>query len=367
MTERTHLRIQNRVPTLQTPIPTLGPAFVPPSRTLRRTPWPPRTRPWPRCPVALLPRCLALCHVGLGELDADAGGDSRLLHGDAVEAVADVHGPLGVGDDDELGLADELFDDAVEAVVVGLVEGSVHFVEDGEGSRAGLENAHQQSDGGHGLFPAGHERNGLQFLAGGLSDDLNAAVEDVFAVFKDDVGPAPAEELAEKRPEIFGDLVEGGHEPLLRFLVERGDQLLKLAMSLGEVVALAGEEGVPLFDFFEFADGVEVDVAEAFHFAAEVGDLGRDLFPILLGVLVVLVALGEVDAHFLDDADDELVAADVGGAAGHLEFVQAGFGGTEAMAGGFDDLRKLVEARALGFALVAQAGSSRFERLLLAG
>src|SRR5690606_11050520 len=40
------------------------------------------------------------------EADADLLGDAGLLHGDAVEGVADLHGPLVVRDQDELrGLA----------------------------------------------------------------------------------------------------------------------------------------------------------------------------------------------------------------------------------------------------------------------
>ena len=58
-----------------------------------------------------------LRHVGVAELHAHPRGDARLLHGDAVEAVADAHRPLGVGDDDELGLGDELLDDAIESSV----------------------------------------------------------------------------------------------------------------------------------------------------------------------------------------------------------------------------------------------------------
>ena len=73
---------------------------------------------------------------GRGQLARDDLGDAVAAHADAVEDVGGVHGPLLVGDDDELGALGEAADQAQEAVDVDVVERRLDLVEDVEGARA---------------------------------------------------------------------------------------------------------------------------------------------------------------------------------------------------------------------------------------
>jgi len=61
--------------------------------------------------------------VGLGEAHAYGLADAEFLHGDVVHHIGAGHGALGGGDDDELGVVDEVIEDFDEAVDVGFVEG----------------------------------------------------------------------------------------------------------------------------------------------------------------------------------------------------------------------------------------------------
>src|SRR5580700_2019177 len=71
--------------------------------------------------------------------------NSGLLHGYAVEHRRDAHGLLAVRDEHELGLQAHLLHQLGKAADVGLVERSIHFVEDAEGTRLILEDGDQQS------------------------------------------------------------------------------------------------------------------------------------------------------------------------------------------------------------------------------
>src|ERR1700692_1248295 len=76
--------------------------------------------------------------------DADEFRDAGLLHGDAVEYGAGLHGFAVMGDDDELRLAAHVADEAGEAADVGFVERRVHFVEDAERARLVAEDGDEQ-------------------------------------------------------------------------------------------------------------------------------------------------------------------------------------------------------------------------------
>ena len=79
------------------------------------------------------------------ELYADLFADALRLHRDAVEHVRDAHRALGVRDDDKLRIGLELLHDQVETLVVGLVQGGVHFVEEAERRGLAAEDRKQQS------------------------------------------------------------------------------------------------------------------------------------------------------------------------------------------------------------------------------
>src|SRR4051812_13522391 len=97
-----------------------------------------------------------------GELHRDDLRDARLLHGDAVERVGDLHGALVVRDDDELGGAAHLPDHLVVPADVRLVERRVDLVEQAERRRLDQEDGEDQRDRGERLLPAGEQVDGDQ-------------------------------------------------------------------------------------------------------------------------------------------------------------------------------------------------------------
>src|SRR5437763_1331177 len=85
---------------------------------------------WPASEVT---SCLCESPLHLREIHAHQPGAPRFLHGHAVEHIGGFHRAAAVGDDDELGVAGHVADQAHEALVVDLVERGVDFVEDAEG------------------------------------------------------------------------------------------------------------------------------------------------------------------------------------------------------------------------------------------
>jgi len=74
--------------------------------------------------------------LDLFELDGYSLGYAGLLHGDTIKHVGNAHGDLVVGDNEELGVFGEFFQDMGKSVDVALVQGGVHLIEDAE--RTGL-------------------------------------------------------------------------------------------------------------------------------------------------------------------------------------------------------------------------------------
>src|SRR5712691_7448303 len=99
--------------------------------------------------------------VAAVEVDADDLRDAGLLHGDTVDDVGLGHGAFAVGDDDELCGGAHVVDEFGEAAYVGLVEGSVDFVEDAEGRGLELEDSYQKREGGEGFFSSGEQEDVL--------------------------------------------------------------------------------------------------------------------------------------------------------------------------------------------------------------
>src|SRR5579872_4732915 len=129
--------------------------------------------------------------------DADELGDAGLLHGDAVEDGAGLHGFAVVGDDDELRLAAHITHEAGEAADVGFVEGRIDFVKDTEGARLIAEDGDEQSERSHGLFPAGEQENVLHALARRRSDHVDAGVAGAVDLGQAHFGHAAAEDGVE--------------------------------------------------------------------------------------------------------------------------------------------------------------------------
>ena len=90
---------------------------------------------------------VVLCGPSGGARSGDLGhplghhrGDAVAAHRHAVERVGDLHGPLLVGDDDELAGVAQLLEEQDQPAEVGVVERRLHLVEDVERRRPGRED-----------------------------------------------------------------------------------------------------------------------------------------------------------------------------------------------------------------------------------
>ena len=148
------------------------------------------------------------------EADRDVFRHSGLFHGDAVKRVGPGHRLFRMGDDDKLRKREELAEDLNEAADVGFVQRGIDFVEDAERAGLAAEDCQQERDAGERFFAAREERDAASFLAGGTGHDVDAAFEDVFGIFEQDVGLAAPEEPAKELAEVAADDFERGEEQL---------------------------------------------------------------------------------------------------------------------------------------------------------
>src|SRR5262245_48298316 len=115
------------------------------------------------------------------ELYGDQLREPRLLHCDAVEDVGGLHRPAVVGDDEELGLAGELTEDAKEPVDVGVVERRVDLVEHAERARSVIEDREEQREPGQRALATREQRDRLQPLASRLGHELDTRIQGIAA------------------------------------------------------------------------------------------------------------------------------------------------------------------------------------------
>src|SRR5256885_1212226 len=207
----------------------------------------------------------------LRELDAHRLGNSRLLHGHAVERVGAFHGALVVGDDDELrGLA-HLADHLVVAADVGIVERRVHLVEEAEGRRLDEEDGEDEGYGGERLLAAGEQVDAGELLSGRLGDDLHAG----FALWilgvgnELQLGAAAAEEPGEDLLELLVHEGESLAEPLFAGALDAGDRRPQPRDRFLQVLVPRGEERVALAHLAGLVDGGEAHLAERLDGGAE--------------------------------------------------------------------------------------------------
>src|SRR5262245_40472666 len=196
------------------------------------------------------------------QLDGNQLRNARLLHGNAVQAVGDLHGFAVVGNNDELRVLLHTAQHLDEAADVGVVERRVDLVEQAERARLVLEHAEHQRDGGERLLAAREELHALQALAGRLRDDLDAALERIALVEQREAGAAAAEQRAEHLLEV---LVDGGErlaEALAGRLVDALDRFARLRDRLDEILALRRQERVARLELVELLDRHHVDRPE---------------------------------------------------------------------------------------------------------
>ena len=179
-----------------------------------------------------------LRHRCFAEPHRDHPGTTRLFHGDAVERIGHFHGPLVVGDRDELRMVAHLADEARETGDIRLVERRVDFVQHAEGAGLYQEGRKEQGDGRQRPLAAGEQGDALELLAARLGNDLDARFQDVRFVQQDEFRPAAFEQEREHLPELHLDRVERLAEQLLGLAVEFGDGRLQVVDRFVDVVLL---------------------------------------------------------------------------------------------------------------------------------
>ncbi len=192
-----------------------------------------------------------------------------------------------MGDDDELGLIGHLTHIAGKANHVGVVQSGLDLVHNAEGRGTHLQNGEIQGNGHEGTLAAGQQRNGGQLLSGGLSLDLNAAVEDIVGVFQLQCGLAAAKQLQEGLGEGGLDGLELLGEDDAHLLGDLGDDALQLGLGPLHVVTLLGQVGIALVDTLILLDGVQIDVAQTGDGSLEFADTAL-CFPLVLQLHTLL-------------------------------------------------------------------------------
>lgn len=200
----------------------------------------------------------------LFEADGEDAGDAFFGHGDAIDDIGASDGVLIMGNDEELGLGEETLEGLDEASDIGVVEGGIELIEEGEWARFDHIDGEEESDGGHGAFATGEEGDVLEAFSWGSGDDIDAAFEDILAIEEEELSLTAIEEAFEHGLEVGIGLFEGLFEEVCGLFVDASDEVEDFGLAVGEVFFLGGEEGVSFFELLVFFDGDEVDGPEFF-------------------------------------------------------------------------------------------------------
>ena len=210
--------------------------------------------------------------VDIFEANTDAGADAAFLHRDAVEAIGGGHGFLGVGDDDEAGGGEELFEHVDEAANIRFVERGIDFVEHAERARPVLENGHNERDGGERFFAAAEERVGEGGFSGWGGDNLDARLFTVGPWLEHQVGVTAAERFAVKQLEVLTNDFECFQEHSLAVLIDLADQFQQPVLRLDEVAVLAVERIEARLERIEFLQRLHVYRADRLNFLTQAAE-----------------------------------------------------------------------------------------------
>ena len=200
------------------------------------------------------------------EFDADQAADAAFLHSNAVKNVGGADGSFVVGDDDELGVLEEAFEDVEEAVDVGFVQRGVQLVQQAKGAGLDLVNGKEKGDGGHGLFAAGKQADVLKTFAGRAGHNVNAAFQNIGLVAEVEIGIAAGKDFLKKKAKVVANALEGLKKHLAGLGVDAVENFVELGFGLDKVIMLAGEELEALLGFLAFFNGDQVDGADAVQF-----------------------------------------------------------------------------------------------------
>ena len=179
---------------------------------------------------------------------------------------------LIVGDNEKLRLLEEVFQHADKAANVGVVEGSVEFVEEREGTRLDHVDSEKERDSSHGALAAGEQRDVLRLLARRARDDVDATFQHIFAVHQRELSRAAVKQPLEHRLEIDIRFFEGVPEELRGLLVNVLDEIDELGLRASEISLLCGQKRMAFLNLLVLFDGNQVDRPHLLHFAADILD-----------------------------------------------------------------------------------------------
>src|SRR4029079_10141901 len=129
---------------------------------------------------------------------------------------------------------------------VGVVERSVHLVEQAEGARLREEDAEQQRERDEGALAAREQVNALRLLAAWRRMDLDVAIQRSVGIFEAEIALSTAEQRHEDLSDGDANLLERREEELSRRRVDLLDRLEQGRPRVGQIGALRDEEVVAL-------------------------------------------------------------------------------------------------------------------------
>src|SRR4030067_1448352 len=130
-----------------------------------------------------------------------------------------------MGDEDELGRFRKILDQIEEAIDVGVIQRSIHFVEETEGSGFDHEETEDESDGHQGLLPTGAKVNIHEPLPRRLGHDVDSRGRGVLLVEHDEAGLPSPEESRQNFLELLVDQIKGLDKSLRRRAIYSADFL----------------------------------------------------------------------------------------------------------------------------------------------
>src|SRR6266581_3670297 len=146
---------------------------------------------------------------------ADDRGHAVPAHADAVQRVRDLHGPLLVRDDDQLGAFPQLLEDLQQPLQVRVVKRGLDLVKDVERRGPGFEDRDQEGDRGERPLAAGKQRQPLDLLARRPRLEVDAGAEHVVGLGQHQPALPAGEQRAEDLRELPRGVFVGGREHLL--------------------------------------------------------------------------------------------------------------------------------------------------------
>ena len=251
-----------------------------------------------------------------------------------------------------------LSEQLVEAADVGVVQGSVHLVQNAERARPDQEQRERETQRGQRLLPAGQELHGTQAFPRRLDFDFDSGLGQVAVIGQHDARFAAFDQAGVHVTEFFVHPPERVPKAVPRLAVELVDGRLEVFDRAGQIRFLGFDVRHPFLDLDQFLGRVRIDFAQPRNGVAQflAARFGFRLVDVRGPILVH--DPGEFEMIPLPHGRFEMVAADppFGEADVELRFLLVQFGGRLTV---LFDLRVALPARrgeSVAFRLLLRAG-----------